>query len=72
MSKVLYVQMWDDFLLQHTGESPQQRIVAVPLTPEQERMVEPRSNYSRWNKETKQMEDHYESVHPLSIQEEER
>jgi hypothetical protein len=67
--KVLYVQMWDDFLMQYTGEPPSSRVVTIPLTPEQEKALEPRVKGSFWDKEQKCMVDSYESVHPLSIQE---
>jgi len=66
--KILYVQMWDDFLLQHTGETPNSRIVEVVLTPEQEALVTPRRTGGNWNKEKKCLVSCYETVHPLSIQ----
>ena len=62
--KVLYVVMTDTWYMVCTNEPPRRRVVAVPLTPEQERLIEPKCVGKGSG------EEHFEEVAPVSIQEE--
>ena len=69
--KVLMVQMTDDWYTNCTGEPPRRRVVIVPLTPEQEAMVKPRSVGSGPAPDGKGQVEHFEEVNVICIQEQE-